>query len=402
MSAAGLLVLVALGVDAEVLGYAEARGYGVFGQGDGLDRLPIDFARAGIDPDEHWAGIARLRPTAKLRLSEESTLVATALAEGRGGFFVAQPSSIDDIASIERLYLTLQRGPVDVIAGKQLIAWGNGLLLNPTDVFNQHPVNELNAERPGVWATRLTWGVGDDGNLHLAAAVREERCCDTTVMARYDKTFATTDAAIVTAYGADNEELLVGIDVKGDLEVGLWVEAAAVFELGGASYREPYLLSELGVDYSFGDLYAALEWIHQGNGVGGAWQGPTKEPPNYLLAGVGAADPIERSLLGTNYGLVLLRYTASTTLTLQALNLVNVRDPSGTSVASVTWVTYDWLELTFGGQASWGERGGEFNLRVPESLPGRPGLGPVPVPGDLAGERVLPSTLAWLWARTYF
>ncbi len=389
------LLLATLAADGEVLGYVESRGYGLFGQADDLDALSpfIDFGARGLQPSEHWSAIARLRPTAKLHLTEESSVVATALAQARYGYFTSDPEAVDDVATIERLYLTLSRGPVDLVAGKQLISWGSGLLANPTDVFTQKPVGDLSAELPGVWAARATFGVSDEANLHLAAAVDERRCCDAILLTRYDQTFGTTDAALTLAYTRGNEQLVTGIDVKGELELGLWAEAALVFDHSGGAFAEPFLLAELGADYSFGDLYLAVEWIHQGNGTGGAWQGPTRQPPRYLIRSASGSEWGEQALLGTNYALLLLRYTFSTTLTAQWLNLLNVRDPSGTSVLQGIWQAADWLELTLGVQGNYGEPGGEFNLRTPD----------LPVlPPALRDVRLQPAVITWLWARSYF
>ena len=74
ITSAALVLLFAMpAAEGEVLGYLELRGYGLTGQAEGLGRLEalgIDVARAGVDPDKHSAAMARLRPTAKLHLTE--------------------------------------------------------------------------------------------------------------------------------------------------------------------------------------------------------------------------------------------------------------------------------------------------------------------------------------------
>src|SRR5687768_2940541 len=112
---AALLAVAPAAVEGELLGYWESRFYGMWGQGDELELLAPLLARRGIDVDEHWAMIHRLRPTAKLHLTDDSTLVATAHAEAREGFFTDDPDDVADLAGIERLYLTLSRGAVDLV-----------------------------------------------------------------------------------------------------------------------------------------------------------------------------------------------------------------------------------------------------------------------------------------------
>jgi hypothetical protein len=112
-----------------------------------------------------------------------------------------------------------------------------------------------------------------------------------------------------------------------------------------------------------------------------------------LAASLTGDDPVQRGLLGSNYLLLLTRLVLSTEWQLQWLNLANLRDPSGTSVLQLTWVPQGWLEVTAGAQALLGAAGTEFHPTIPD----------VPlVPATLRGERLQPSSIAWLWLRAYY
>lgn len=66
----------------------------------------------------------------------------------------------DDTVNIDELYAQRAVGPVDVVAGRQLVRGGRATLLNPTDVFDARDYRDalLSADRVrGIDALRVTW-----------------------------------------------------------------------------------------------------------------------------------------------------------------------------------------------------------------------------------------------------
>lgn len=382
-------------------GYLEARVYGIFGVDEALAELASTLSTLGGlalpiqgDLNEKWAVQTRLRPTATLRYGELASLKLTVEGHTSHGFFEHPMDSLGDVVALEQLVGTVTTGPIDLAFGKMVVAWGSGLLFNPTDVFNVRPPDDLNAERQGVWATRVTWGITDMMNLSIIAALDEEDCCDPTVATRYDVTVDLTDLATTVVWQDAEERLVFGFDVKSEAEVGFWAEANYSMDLTDPG-AFGHIDCELGVDYTFDVLdgwYLALEWIRVGDGVDSSYI------QNLVDSDTTSARPM---LSGIDYLMALTRLSIGTEWTVQLLNLTNLRDPSGLVLLNVGWAATGWLELTLGGTVTYGGSDSEFGLSVPDSLD-VPGLGPTPVSEELRGARMVPRGTAYLWSRFFF
>ncbi len=386
-------------VKAELSGYLETRHYGIFGHSTALeDKLtPLltvlgkSFDDLGFHPSWSYGNTNRIRPTLKLRLGEKASVVVTPEAHSQHGFFGKSGDSVWDYISLERAYLTYTMDVFDFTVGKQVVAFGHGLLLNPTDLFLTRPPGDLRAEQPGVWAAKALFALTDAQNLTFVAALREEACCSPTLIARYDLDHDAFDGSAMVAWRKATEEVVFGLDLKGDVEVGLWAEST--FTLNTADTSRWHFTVEGGLDYSFDVLsgwYFAIEWIYRGNGLEGGFG---DAPASYLTESL-TLDPKNRpQLLGSQYFLFLSRLTIDAKWSLQVLNLLNVRDPSGTVVTQVTWLPKGYLELTLGVNVNYGKTGGEYALTAPDS--------PM-LPADVRGERLSPWVMVTLWGRFYF
>ena len=384
-------------VEAELSGYLEVRLFGVFGVDEELAQLggAVDFDAAGFHPDEIWGLQLRLRPTLKVHIGELASVVATAEAHAAFGFFGRAYDSVDDVVGVERLYATLTAGPLDLTLGKQLIRWGYGLFLNPTDLNNTRTTGDLDAELPGQWAARAVFAVSETSNLQLAVMLDEDACCEPVAVARMDGTVDLTDMAGVFAWSARTDELVFGFDLKTEFEVGAWAELSWTWNL---ELEDWHVDAELGLDYSFDvlqSLYLALEWIYQGDGAGDPWDAPGSEPlPDYFQVTIDSFQSgTRRQLLGTQYLLLLARLGITAQWQLQLLHLLNLRDPSATASLQATWWPHGSWELVAGVQVNYGRQGGEYALVVPSG-----GL----VPEAVQGARITPWALAFLWARFYY
>ncbi len=384
-------------VEAELSGYLETRFFGVFGVDEELAQLGgvVDFDEAGFHPDEVWGMQLRLRPTAKLHIGDLASIVATVEGSASFGFFGRTYDSIDDVLGVERLYATLTTGPLDLTLGKQLIRWGYGLFMNPTDLNNTRQTGDLDAELPGQWAARAVLEVGEMSTLQVAVMLDQDACCEPISVVRMDGTVDLTDMAGVFAWNARTDELVFGFDMKTEFEVGAWAELTWTWNL---ELEDWHVDAELGLDYSFDvlqSLYLALEWIYQGDGAGDPWETPGKQPlPDYFQSTVESFQTgSRRQLLGTQYLLLLARLGINSEWQLQLLHLLNVRDPSATASLQATWWPHGSWELVAGVQLNYGAEGGEYALVVPSG-----GM----VPESVQGARIVPWALAFLWARFYY
>ena len=402
-----LLLLVAssaaaeeLSSTAELSGYFETRHTGVFGLDTDFESkikslgLPIDFDTLGFHPSHRYGVVNRLRPTLKLHVGEKATAVATVEGHSYHGFFKRTQDEIGDVVSVERLDLTLSDGVLDVAAGKMLFPWGHGLLLNPTDLFVERPPGDLRAELPGVWAVKALFGLGTDQNLTAIVATHEDGCCHPFVIGRYDLQVGVTDGAATVAWDEGGDRAVFGLDVKSEAEVGFWVESS--FTLADLKKDSPrwYFDVEAGVDYTFDvldGLYVAAEYLRQG-------EGRSRDYTSTVLT----ADPKRRTaFLGKDYAALLIRWTINNDWQLQVLNLVNAHDPSGIVVPQLTWLPLGSLELILGANIAYGKKGGEYAMTIPDEV-AVPGVGTVPAPDSVRGERLVPLAQLFLSGRYYF
>ena len=403
-------------VTGELQGYLESRHHLFFGLDEGFDALsPV--LPDGYHPDQRYGAVERLRPTLKLRVGEGATLVATAEAQTTHGFFDRRQDELEDVVAVERLYFTASLDDWDHTAGKQNIAWGSGLLLNPTDLFNEKNPADLQAERPGVWALRSLWAITDASNLTLVAATPEAPCCDVTAIARWDITLDLTDLAVEAAWENAREAAVVGVDLRSELEVGVWVEAATTIPKDAPDQAKTSL--EAGLDYSFDvlqTLFLAAEYMFQ--------QGGRDEPGDLLsktsllaasrqsgadpasgLAGAFADRPM---FLGKHYAVGLVRLEISSEWRAQALNVTHLGDLTGMVVPQISYLPAEAWTFTLGAQLTYGEEGGEYTLTLPRLTSFEetavklqsPQLGPALI--SLQGARVIPAASVFLWGRHAF
>ncbi|NUN16439.1 MAG: hypothetical protein HUU55_22655 [Myxococcales bacterium] len=366
-------------------GYLEARYHAVFGVDGKLAKLPLDFDNLGFHPGETHGLILRARPTAKLLIGENVEMSATAETISYHGVFDRNQDEIDDVVSIERLYAAISRGPVDLTLGKQTMPWGSGLLLKPTALAQSVPATDLRAEREGLWAARLYVATTDEAGFTFVAATPEDTCCSPTVLGRFTIDFAKTGLSAQVAWLDATDDVQVGLDFKTELELGFWVEAA--YSVHMAEQADVGTLeAEAGVDYTFPVLlgwYVALEYLHHGSGIA--------DKDDYITRGLQGQ---KRSLfLGTNYGVLLSRLMIDADWQFLLVSMLNIGDLSGMAAPQVQWLVTDQIDLSVGGNLTFGSSGGEYTLEVP-TLPF--------VPPDLVGKRIVPAQTVYAWLRYYF
>ena len=399
-------------VTGEVSGYAESRHQGVLGLDPDFADLAAVFPD-GYHPENRYGAIERLRPTLKLHVGQDATLVATGEARTAHGFFDTNQTELGDVVSVERFYLTATAEDWDHTAGKQNIVWGSGLLLNPTDLFNDKNPADLQAERPGLWALKSLWAVNDHTNLTFVAAMTEETCCAATVISRFDTTLDNTDLAVEAAWDAGREVGIVGVDVRTELTVGLWLEAAATVPKNSPSDTTTSV--EAGLDYSFDvlqALYLAGEYMYQQSGL--ERPGEQFDLANLQASATAGSSPEaafaesfrnRRMFMGRHYGVAVIRLEIGSDWRAQLVNVTHLGDRTGLVVPQVSWLPAEAWTLTLGAQVTYGESGGEYTMTLPELTPPQeqfisaasPTLGPALV--SLQGARLTPAASVFLWGR---
>ena len=377
----------------------------------------------------------RLRPTFETALSERVKLVTTieaALSEGRdqsgqleqtlrqselGPLLDAAGCSwpaprnatfrvggADDYLDVDRLFLDAYIGQVDVRIGRQAINWGSAQFFNPTDPFPEVLFAEPWRPRRGVNAVRVSVPFGEKRDLMAVAAVNDA-LDEFRGAARLRLNFAGTDVALVGAWrGRDRR--LAGVDLRGTLLVGWWVEGAWLFG------PNPHEEIAAGIDYSFPILErttAFAQYYRNGAGsahpaaLSGAFSrtvGPTCASGATLL-GTGEPDPFAPFVSGRDYLLVGSTLVIVPELSASLAALQNLNDRSGVMVPTVNYNLLDWLDLAVSAQVPYAldTDGGELKPRAEDltlRMPGPSG----PATADLSG--LLPDATLTFWARASF
>lgn len=181
---------------------------------------------------------------------------------------------------IDRLYLKFPISKVDVILGKQRIAWGSGAVFRPTDSFNKPNPLGLSGRKEGVNAVVAKVSIGALSAIDFIVTPPDTfRIVDDKIsltQLKYGK-FASrltfnkfkSDVALSYQYDGDAQNHIFGVDLKGDLKLGYHLETIFVYNIDtfDSDEIEEYWQSVLGVDYSFSGKWILLgEYLYNGPG----------------------------------------------------------------------------------------------------------------------------------------
>lgn len=322
-----------------------------------------------------------------------------------------------ELASIERLYLDLYMPGVDLRVGRQALFWGSAMMVNPTDPFPELLVAQPWRPRRGTNAIRATFAFVED--LDLTAVLATSDLFDSVRAAgRLRARMEGTDIALVGAYRGDDDDGLIGVDLRGTLGVGWWLEASV--HLGDTKYEQ----IAAGLDYSFpvlDGLVVMAQYYRNGGGGGGrgaitdAVEPPTCDLPEGsslpegglgdLMGGGAMEDPkvFAPLLTGKNYLMVAVSEAFLPELSVSITALQNLDDGTGFLVPTVSTRPTGWLELSASAQIpySWKPEGGEFRP-ADEDLQITQDLGPLLGTPTLDLRGLVPRATLTFWTRVSF
>ena len=425
--------------EGSVGGFAEVR----FSGSPGLDGTP-------------WRLIERVRPRFRASLHQRISLFAEvefALVQGRDDQAELQrtledsdfgpllalsgiewPEKANSVLQIDgtqsyldvaRLYVDFYLPGADLRVGRQALFWGSAAMINPTDPFPELLVTEPWKPRRGTNAVRANIPLGEGGDL-TAVLATSDLFDALRAAARLRVRLGPADLAFVAAYRGDDDDGLIGIDLRGSFGVGYWVEAAIHID---GEYRHDVAV---GLDYSspvHDGLVVMAQYYRNGRGAG-----PKETPPNRMaslldasgldgsglggsgLGGSSAGGLGGGSALGTapeqatfaplfsgrDYVMLSLSQAFIPEISVSAVALQNLSDGTGFFIPTVSVRPLDWLDLSLSAQVPyrlWGE-GGEFkpneeDLQIEAEVPF---LGTLSA--DLRG--LVPDATITFWTRASF
>ena len=383
----------------EASGFGEVRGIWYAG----TDDLAVTF-------------VERFRPTFEMPLSKRVTLtstIETALQQGwsqQKGFQSVMEASdfgplldaagcawpeednaflgisgASDVFQVDRLFVDFYMPKYDVRLGRQALQWGSAQFINPTDPFPELLLMEPWRPRSGVNAALVTVPFGDVHDMNVAVATTDTFDA-VRVASRLRVNWRGTDFALVGAYRGDADDGIVGLDIRGTLGLGYWIESAVHLQ------RDPWFEMVVGLDYSFPimeNLVLSGQYYYNG-GVGMAptgmftvLEGPECDVDITEAFGETAAEPQKFGpmLSGQHYGLFAANLGILQELGVQFAWLQNFDDGTAFGISTVSVRPNGWLELSLSTQIParvWGN-GGEFSpaedtLRIeqPSGVEGEP------------------------------
>lgn len=168
--------------------------------------------------------------------------------------------------NLDRLSLTARAGPVDLILGRQAVAWGSARVINPTDVIAPFAFNELDQEeRRGVDAFRVRLPLGMMDEMDVGVVAGRGFKGENSVFFIRGKTYQLQTDMSALAVGF-RRHLLLGLDIARAVGgAGIWIEAAHVLTDFFREEKRPgekdYTRLSVGLDYNFRfGLYSFLEY----------------------------------------------------------------------------------------------------------------------------------------------
>lgn len=329
------------------------------------------FDYVGADTDPQQIDV-RVRPHVKLTYPEGGTIVIEPQAAYSFGRGQESYERTGDVVTLERLYGEFDFPRATVILGKQAVNWGSGQLFNPTDVFDDVYLRDVQAESSGHPAARVAIPFGATREL-VALLSSDDRFLQGLGAMRGRATFGTTDVALVASRNPYRRADMAGFDVKGEAKVGLWLEAAYWNPWHGKGYAR----AVAGVDYSFrvrDVLYLALQAYYDGSGE---TEVARYDLPAYLRR--------ERATLARHYATITGRLDWSGDLSLGTVSVYNLDDDSVLATLYADVKRIDDFTITIGTSLLTGKSGGEFHP-----------------PAGLDPTGLLPRGIAYLWVRYHF
>lgn len=237
--------------------------------------------------------------------------------------------------NMDLLSVRYKTGLGDVVAGRQVLAWGTGRFWNPIDRLAPFAPSDLDREvRHGVDAVRWTLPLGPTA-LVDALWLPQRNSADQSAVLRAQANFLGWDSSVIAAKFADSA--LVGADLAGDVgAVAVHAELALSGPWAGVEkWRSNAVLRAL----LGGDWRPADKWLLSGEYL---FDGGGSTDPSHYLGILRNSEHMRGEWFGAGRhraGLATV-YRWSEVLGLSATALVSFADPSALLLPSVEW----WFE----------------------------------------------------------
>ncbi len=204
------------------------------------------------------------------KLEASLDIVALYGAQADGVFGLVPDAALSLVAlegapvllDLRKLYYAIYLPFVDLSVGRQIINFGKGFVFSPLDAFSQVDIIDIAFRRRGSDVVAARFPLGTLAGVDLIAEFPVAGGEHVSAGKLFANIFGF-DWSALGIYSHRCDELTVGMAFKGDVEIGVYGEAAEHF-LEGIDNR--YFEMMLGADYSLaeGDLVMQAEYLHSG------------------------------------------------------------------------------------------------------------------------------------------
>jgi hypothetical protein len=260
--------------------------------------------------------------------------------------FSAQKNKIEVLP--DRLFGEIHFKGFDLTVGRQRIPLGVSYLWAPLDVFGRINVFEPKEEKPGVNAVRAYVPLGSASSL--TGIISPDDHFETSSAAiRTQTRIGSVDAALTLIHQGSRELTTFGLDLRGENQLGWWVEAAIS---RGSSFRADKLVLGLDATLPLGtrSLYWLSEFYYDSSGS------TFFEGYDFPALARG-----ERFTLARTYLLSVLRLDAGEFLGLSVSYIGNLCDGSFILTPGMAWELNQAVSFSGGLYLPFGTRESEYN-----------------------------------------
>ncbi len=167
--------------------------------------------------------------------------------------------------SVDRFWLQYSNSKMQITGGRQRINWGQNLVWNPNDIFNNYSYFDFDyEEKPGSDAVRMQYFLNPTSVVEFAAKLNKQK--ETTLAALYRFNRWNYDIQFIAGM-VDDTDFMVGTGWSGQIADGGFT--------GEASYFRPFshfmdhkgvFLFSTGYNYTFrNSLFLQTEVLYNGN-----------------------------------------------------------------------------------------------------------------------------------------
>ncbi len=296
-----------------------------------------------------YAFIELIRTDLYVSLSDRFLLSATV----EGGFTQdrvrdlshasAMRTETGSFLELERLFMDAYLPWVDLRIGKQAVHWGSAFLVNPTDPFPELLETEPWRARSGIHAARGTVRFGAGHQNQLLAGMDDDF---QYWLAANRTTFrmGPADLSVSGVWREETESGLVGLDLRGNYEIGYWVEGG--MHLDGSKAREEIAI---GADYSFAifeNLLVTAQY-YRNNTITTESDDARENGDDAALASIAAnGDTSGVASIGRDFGIFSMAASVTPDVSLSSLLVQSLQNSNRLVVPVATFTTGDRWEFS--------------------------------------------------------